>query len=368
MSGLDHVPDVRDGLTQVERRVLQHLAPPDASYGHSNRVMDAARREAAREGREYRQRDLYDVLVQLARPFVLRYPLVDGEGNFGSIDSDPAAYPQYTEARRSPAGQQVVGVLAAETTGEFDATVPFRGTFPALLANGAADGLSSFPPHRLAELAAAIALRIERPAATLDDVLAVLPGPDYPMAGEVVDRGQVRAAYATGKGEIEVRSTFEIERQRGRTQLVFLDLPPGVFKGGDDGVIRQTADLVRDTGEESRTRGAWGSGIGVADLQDYSDRRGMRLIVELMADRDPGRVADALFEGTALQTAVPVLMVALVDGKPEQLTLLELIDHYVDHQRSVRSGARDEIDAAIVRDLAALAAAYGGPRRTRLPA
>lgn len=395
MSGLDHVPDVRDGLTVAERAVLRATPAVGEEWRKAAAVIGPALSATGLGGAE-----LYDAIVRLAQPWRIRHPLIDPVGNFGSVDDDPPADAVYTEARRSARGEAfVTGTVElaadAEAGPELEASpepaadpsAPLPGTFPHLLANGSWEGIAQIPPHHLGELADAIALRLDDPTCSLDDLLDVMPGPDFPTGGTIVDPSEVRDAYATGRGAIRVRAKTHVQvldnpeallrpapefepdpanRESFEAafiapgegdRLIVTELPYGVLKGGDGGVIDQVAEVVR------------GGLSGISGLEDYSDRRGMYFVIELHEHEDAEVVRDRLFARTDLEFAVPVLLVALVDGEPQLCTLLELLDHWIAHQRQLRATAMPElfIDESIKLDLAALAGAYGDDRRTRLP-
>ena len=373
MTGLDHIPDARDGLTNVQRRLLHWLTPPSGSLQASRTVVDRARRQS-----ELTRGEVYTALVEMTAPFRSRYPLVDGEGNFGSIDGDPPAGSLYTEAQLSDVGDAMFGpgdrrIRQASKHANVEPLIPLGGVFPTLLANGTAEGLASIPPHHLGELSAAITARLEDSSAGLDQILALMPAPDFPGGGEIVDIGQVRDAYATGRGTIRLRAATHLELDRTAravgdgpgtidvplpAAVAVTELPFGVAKGGDDGVIFAAVERMND-----------GTLAEIGDVQDVTDRHGIRLLFEVKRQHDPERARQTLLHSLDLETDLDVLMVAVVDGKPQQCTLLDLIDQYLAHQRSRREAAGStDADTEIKADLAALASAHAGERRTKLPA
>src|ERR687898_449323 len=279
---------------------------------------------------------LDDALVRMAQPFSLRYPLVDGQGNFGSIDDDPPAAMRYTEARLSRIATEMLRDIDADTV-DFEpnydesrkqpSVLPSR--FPNLLVNGSAGiavGMATnMPPHRLAEIVDAIVELIDKPDANVDDLMKHVKGPDFPTGSIVVGRQGIRDAYRTGRGRIVMRARAHIEELRGgKSAIVVTELPYGVKKGGESGVIKKIADLVQ---EKVITE--------VSDLADHSDRTGMRIQIELKRDAIPQVVLNKLFKHTSLQATFGYNAVALVDNVPKTLSLLELVRHYLDYQREI---------------------------------
>jgi DNA gyrase subunit A len=279
---------------------------------------------------------IYDTLARMAQDFALRYPLVDGQGNFGSIDDDPPAAMRYTEARLARLATEMLSDIAADTV-EFGPNydesqqeplvLPAR--FPNLLVNGAsgiAVGMATnIPPHNLTEVIGAVQAYMENPEIDLQGLMQHVKGPDFPGGGMMSAEG-IRDAYASGRGSVRVRARAHIEPLRGGKEAVIVsELPFQVKKGGDGGLITKIADLVR---EKKIT--------GISDLRDESDRAGMRVVIELKRGGDPPQVVlNQLFKHTQMQTTFGLNMVALVDGVPRTLSLKELIQHYVAHQREV---------------------------------
>jgi DNA gyrase subunit A len=287
----------------------------------------------------------------MAQPFSLRYPLVDGQGNFGSIDDDPPAAMRYTEARLSRMATEMLRDIDANTVDfgpNYDesrrepSVLPSR--FPNLLVNGStgiAVGMATnMPPHRLGEVIDAILAMIEDPAIDVEGLMKHVKGPDFPTGAFVVGRSGIRDAYRTGRGRIVMRARAHIEELRGgKSAIVISELPYGVKKGGDTGVIRKIADLVQD---KVLTE--------ISDLADHSDRTGMRIQVELKRDAVPQVAVNKLFKHTSLQATFGYNAVALVDGVPKTLSLLELITHYLDFQREVVTRrTKDELQKAEAR-------------------
>jgi DNA gyrase subunit A len=342
------LPDVRDGLKPVHRRVLygMHEAglQPNRPYKKSATTVGDVMGHYHPHG----DQAIYDTLVRMAQPFSLRYPLVDGQGNFGSIDDDPPAAMRYTEARLSRIATEMLRDIDADTVNfgpNYDESrreptvLPSR--FPNLLVNGSAGiavGMATnMPPHRLSESIDAIVAMIDKPDIDAEGLMKHVKGPDFPTGAIIVGRSGIRDAYRTGRGRIVMRARAHIEELRGgKSAIVITELPYGVKKGGDTGVIRKIADLVQD---KVLTE--------ISDLADHSDRTGMRIQVELKRDAVPQVALNKLFKHTPLQATFGYNAVALVDGVPKTLSLLELITHYLDFQREVVTRrSKDELRKA----------------------
>src|SRR5437762_1443426 len=330
------LPDVRDGLKPVHRRVLYSMWTNGNRPGRP--YVKCANIVGYVMGNHHPHGDsaIYDTLVRLAQPFSLRSPLVDGKGNFGSIDDDPPAAMRYTEARLAKLAEEVLRELESDTV-EFGPNydeskreplvLPAR--FPNLLVNGSAGiavGMATnIPPHNLGEVVGAVVTLIEKPDANVEDLMKHMKGPDFPTGAIIVGRSGIRDAYRTGRGRIVMRARAHIEELRGgKSAIIVSELPYGVKKGGEGGVIRKIADLVQD---KVLTE--------ISDLADHSDRTGMRIQVELKRDAIPQVALNKLFKHTPLQTTFGYNAVALVDGVPKTLSLLELVKHYLDFQREV---------------------------------
>src|SRR5947207_606720 len=330
------LPDVRDGLKPVHRRVL--YAMNEAGLQRNGPHKKCARIVGDVMGSYHPHGDtaIYDTLVRLAQPFSMRYPLVDGQGNFGNIDGYPAAAMRYTECRLSRIATEMLRDIDADTVDfgpNYDESrreplvLPAR--FPNLLVNGSsgiAVGMATnIPPHHLGETIDALVAMIDEPAIDVDRLMTHVKGPDFPTSGIIVGREGIREAYRSGRGRIIMRARAHIEELRGgRTAVVVTELPYGVRKGGDEGVITKIADLVKE-----------GTLTEVADLKDLSDKSGMRIEVHLKRDVVPQVALNKLFKHTALQTTFGYNAVALVDGVPKTLSLLELVTHYLDFQREI---------------------------------
>src|SRR6516165_4943201 len=330
------LPDVRDGLKPVHRRVLYSMWTngnrPGRPYVKSANIVGYVMGNHHPHG----DASIYDTLVRLAQPFSLRYPLVDGQGNFGSIDDDPPAAMRYTEARLAKLAEEMLRELDSDTVDfgpNYDESkrepLALPARFPNLLVNGSAGiavGMATnMPPHHLGETIDAIVALIDKPEANVEDLMRHLRGPDFPTGAIIAGRSGIRDAYRTGRGRIVMRARAHIEELRGgKTAIIVTELPYGVKKGGDTGVIAKIAELVND---KVLTE--------ISDLADHSDRSGMRIQVELKRDAVPQVALNKLFKHTPLQTTFGYNAVALVNGVPRTLSLLELITHYVDFQREI---------------------------------
>ena len=330
------LPDVRDGLKPVHRRVLygMHEAgmQPNRPYKKCARIVGDVMGNYHPHG----DAAIYDTLVRLAQPFSMRYPLIDGQGNFGSLDDDPPAAMRYTECRLARLATEMLRDIDADTVdfvSNYDesrrepAVLPSR--FPNLLVNGSAGiavGMATnIPPHHLGEVIDALVALIDDPDIDVERLSRHVKGPDFPTGGIIVGRSGIKDAYRSGRGRIVVRARAHIEELRGgKSAIVVTELPYGVKKGGETGVIRKIADLVQ---EKVLTE--------ISDLADHSDKSGMRIQVELKRDAVPQVALNKLFKHTALQTAYGYNAVALVDGVPKTLSLLELVTHYLEYQRDV---------------------------------
>ncbi len=327
------LPDVRDGLKPVHRRILYTLYEngifPDKPYRKSADTVGSVL------GRYHPHGDasVYDALVRMAQDFSLRYPLIDGHGNFGSVDGDPAAAYRYTEAKMSKIAMGLVQDIDKETidyTPNFDdrlkEPVVLPSRYPNLLVNGStgiAVGMATnIPPHNLGEVVDAICLLIDNPEATLDELMGVLSGPDFPTGGIIMGRSQIRAAYGTGRGRIVLRARTHMEEMPGnRERIVVTELPYGVNKAR---LIENIADLVKDKRIEQ-----------ISYIRDESDRDGMRMVIELKKDANSAVVLNQLYSFSQMQETVGVIMLALADGEPKVMTLKEILQHYITFQKEV---------------------------------
>jgi DNA gyrase subunit A len=330
------LPDVRDGLKPVHRRVLygMHEAgmQPNRPFKKSARIVGDVMGSYHPHG----DAAIYDTLVRLAQPFSMRYPLVDGQGNFGNIDDYPAAAMRYTESRLSRIATELLRDIDADTVDfqpNYDesrrepSVLPAR--LPNLLVNGSAGiavGMATnIAPHNLGEVINALVAMIDDPEIDIDRLMRHVKGPDFPTGGIILGREGIREAYRSGRGRIVMRARAHIEELRGgKSAIIVTELPYGVKKGGDAGVIKKIADLV---GDKVLTE--------VSDLADHSDRSGMRIQIELKRDAVPQVALNKLFKHTALQSTFGFNAVALVDGVPRTLSLRDMLQHYLDFQREI---------------------------------
>ncbi len=330
------LPDVRDGLKPVHRRVLFGMHEAGLQPNRPYKKSAATVGDVMGKYHPHGDASIYDTLVRMAQPFSLRYPLVDGQGNFGSVDDDPPAAMRYTEARLAKIATEMLRDIDADTVDfvpNYDESrrVPdvLPSRFPNLLVNGSsgiAVGMATnMPPHRLGEVVDAIVQLLDKPDANAEDLMKHVKGPDFPTGAIVVGRSGIRDAYRTGRGRIVMRARAHVEELRGgKSAIVVTELPYGVKKGGDSGVIKKMADLV---GEKVITE--------ISDLADHSDRTGMRIQIELKRDAIPQVVLNKLYKHTSLQATFGYNAVALVDNVPKTLSLLELVTHYLDYQREI---------------------------------
>src|ERR1041385_4949763 len=334
------LPDVRDGLKPVHRRVLYAMHDSGLQPNRPTRKCARVVGEVMGNYHPHGDQAIYDALVRLAQPFSLRYPLVEGQGYFGSVDGDPAGAMRYTECRLSRIATELLRDIDADTV-DFEpnydesrrqpTVLPAR--FPNLLVNGSAGiavGMATnIPPHNLGEVVKGIVAMIDDPNINVEKLIKHVKAPDFPTGGTIVGFSGTRDAYRTGRGRIMVRGRAHIEQLRGgKSAIIITELPYGVRKAGEGGVIEKIADLVK---AQTLTE------VPMSDdaLQDHSDKEGMRIYVELKRDAVPQVALNKLFKLTPLQTTFGYNAVALVDGVPKTLSLLELVRHYLDYQREI---------------------------------
>jgi DNA gyrase subunit A len=330
------LPRVEDGLKPVQRRILYVMN--EMGLNPTRKHVKCAQIVGEVMGKYHPHGDsaIYDALARMAQEFSMRHELVDGHGNFGNIDGWGAAAMRYTEARLSKIATEMLRDIDAETVDfapTYDGTrsepVVLPARFPNLLVNGgtgiAVGMATNIPPHNLREVIDGTIAFIDDPAIDIEGLMQHIKGPDFPTAGLILGREGIRDAYATGRGRVRVQAKAHIEPiGQGKEAIIVTEMPFAVRKGGDGGVIEKIADLV---GEKKIPE--------IADIRDESDRRGMRMVIELKRGVIPKVVLNKLYKHTALQTTFGVNMVALVDGVPRTLSLREIIGHYVDHQRDV---------------------------------
>ena len=342
------LPDVRDGLKPVHRRILYAMnelgMTPDKPFRKSARIVG----DVLGKYHPHGDSAVYDAMVRLAQDFSTRYLLVEGQGNFGSVDGDGAAAMRYTEARMSKLSAHLIGEIDKDTVDfypNFDETLmqpsvlPSR--YPNLLVNGSsgiAVGMATnIPPHNLREVVNGVICMIDNPDATLDDLMEHIKGPDFPTGGIVLGRSGIREAYHTGHGRIITRAKSDVEPMpNGRNRIVVTELPYMVNKAR---LVEKIAELVHEKRLE-----------GISDIRDESDRKGMRMVLELKKDVQPAIVLNYLYKHTQMQETFGVNMLALVNGRPQVLSLREMLYHYIGHQKDVVTRrTRYELDKALQR-------------------
>ena len=327
------LPDVRDGLKPVHRRILYGMhslgITPDKPHKKSARIVG----EVMGKYHPHGDSSIYDSMVKMAQDFSTRYPLVDGHGNFGSVDGDGAAASRYTEARMSPFSLQMVRDIEKDTVdfidnydGEEKEPVVLPSRVPNLLINGSngiAVGMAtSIPPHNLGETIDACVKMIEEPEVEIAELAKIIKGPDFPTGATILGKSAAREAYLTGQGKVNVRSVCEIsEAKGGRMQIVVSEIPYQVNKAR---LIESMADLVRDKKIE-----------GISAIRDESNREGTRIVIELKRDSNPNVILNRLYKHTALQTSFSMIMLALVNGEPKILNLKQILEEYLKHQKEV---------------------------------
>lgn len=327
------LPDVRDGLKPVHRRILYgmgHLGvTPDKPHKKSARIVG----EVMGKYHPHGDSSIYDAMVRLAQDFSTRYMLVDGHGNFGSVDGDSAAAMRYTEARMTPFALEMLRDIEKETVdfrdnfdGEEKEPVVLPSRFPNLLVNGSngiAVGMAtSIPPHNLKEVIDATIRVIDEPDCDIEELIKIVKGPDFPTGAQILGKAGMREAYRTGTGKVKVRSCCEIEEtDRGKSQIVITEIPYMVNKAR---LIEKMADLVKEKKID-----------GVSAIRDESNREGIRIVVELKRDANPQITLNRFYKHTQLQDSFSMIMLALVDGKPEVLTLKRFLEEYVKFQKEV---------------------------------
>lgn len=327
------LPDVRDGLKPVHRRILYGMSglgvTPDKPHKKSARIVG----EVMGKYHPHGDASIYYAMVRLAQPFNIRYTLVDGHGNFGSVDGDGAAAMRYTEARMTPLALQMLRDIDKDTVdftpnfdGEEKEPVVLPSRFPNLLVNGSngiAVGMAtSIPPHNLCEVIDAAVKVIDEPESTVEDLIKIIKGPDFPTGAMIMGKASMREAYRTGQGKVVVRAVAEIEEaSHGKQQIIVTEIPYQVNKAR---LIEKIADLVRDKRIE-----------GITGIRDESNRKGMRIVIELKRDVNANIILNRLYKHTQMQDSISMIMLALVDGRPKILNLYEIISEYLKHQKEV---------------------------------
>ena len=327
------LPDVRDGLKPVHRRILYGMSElgvtPDKPHKKSARIVG----EVMGKYHPHGDASIYDAMVRLAQPWNIRHALVDGHGNFGSVDGDGAAAMRYTEARMTSLALQMLRDIDKETVdfepnfdGEEKEPVVLPSRFPNLLVNGSngiAVGMAtSIPPHNLVETIDAAIKIIDEPEVTIDELASIVKGPDFPTGAIIMGKNSAKEAYRTGQGKVIVRAVTEIEEtSRGRQQIIVTEIPYQVNKAR---LIEKIADLVKDKRIE-----------GISEIRDESNRKGMRIVIELKKDANANIILNRLYKHTQMQETISMIMLAIVNGRPRILNLREILDEYLKHQKEV---------------------------------
>ena len=326
------LPDVRDGLKPVHRRILYALYDQGMTADKAHKKSANIVGEVMGKYHPHGDSAIYQTMVKLAQDFYMRYPLVDGHGNFGSIDGDSAAAMRYTESRMAKIAEEMLVDIEKDTVdwrANYDETrlepqvLPAR--IPNLLLNGStgiAVGMATnIPPHNLNELAEGIKMLIDNPDVTLEELMEVIPGPDFPTGG-IMQHSGIKKAYETGRGSIKVRAKYEIEeRKNGRNAIIITEIPYQVNKSR---LVERIAELVRDKRVE-----------GIVDLRDESDRNGIRVVIEVRRDANINVVINRLYKHTQMEDTFGVIMLSLVNGEPRILTLKQMMEYYVMHRQDV---------------------------------
>ncbi len=326
------LPDVRDGLKPVHRRVL--FAMHELGCQHNKPYKKSARIVGEILGKYHPHGDVavYDTLVRMAQSFSLRYPLVDGQGNFGSIDADPAASMRYTEARMSKIAEEMIIDIEKETvdfTPNFDNTLKEPVVMPAKLPNllingstGIAVGMATnIPPHNLKEICNAVLLLADKPDVPDIELMDIVKGPDFPTGAQICGTAGIRSAYKTGKGQLKIRAKSHFEEKKDRKSIIFTEIP---YMTNKSTMIEQMAALVNDKQIE-----------GISDIRDESDRDGIRVVVELKKDANPDVVLNQLYKKTALQSTFGIIMLALHENQPVVMGLKQMIGYFIAHRKDV---------------------------------
>ncbi|MDH5021063.1 DNA gyrase subunit A [Halobacterium rubrum] len=341
------LPDVRDGLKPVHRRILYAMHESGVTSGSSHRKSSNIVGDTMGDYHPHGDSPIYDALVRMAQDFSMRYPLVDGQGNFGSVDGDPAAAMRYTEARMAPIAEELLTDIEKDTV-DFQANYDDRLTeptvlpsaFPNLLVNGSsgiAVGMSTnVPPHNLGEVIDATVHLIDNPDCTVLDLMDHVKGPDFPTAANIVGRSDVKQAYQTGRGRVRMRAEYHVESDGRKDSIVITELP---YQQNKSKLVERIAEDVKD-----------GKLEGITDLRDESDRNGVRVVIDLKQKANTDVVENRLLE-SHLEKTFSVINLALVDGEPKVLTLKEMLAEYVSHRKAVVR-RRSEHDLAEAEDRA----------------
>ncbi|MBL8040414.1 MAG: DNA gyrase subunit A, partial [Chthonomonas sp.] len=327
------LPDVRDGFKPVQRRILYAMRQLNLAPGQAYQKCAKVCGSTSGDFHPHGEAIIYPTLVRMAQPWTLRYPLIDGQGNFGNIDGDSPAAMRYTECRLTPIAMEILEDLDRETVDWIDnysqtqkEPTVLPGKFPNLICNGgqgiAVGMATSLPPHNLTEVCNGILHRIDNPECTLDDVMERIPGPDFPTYGIIMGTKGIRSAYETGRGSIVMQAKTMIEPgDAGKSLIVVTEIPYQISK---ENLIKTIAGLIKDRKFD-----------GLLRVDDYSDKRGMRIEIEIRRDVNPNKALNFLLKHSQLRTSFSSIMLSLVDGSPRTAPLLVLLDEYIKHRRKV---------------------------------
>jgi DNA gyrase subunit A len=342
------LPDVRDGLKPVQRRILYAMQDMGLLSNSPHRKSARIVGEVLGKYHPHGDASVYDTMVRLAQDFSMRYPLVDGQGNFGSVDNDPPAAMRYTEARLSAIAGQMLADIDKDTvdfTANFDDSLKEPTVLPALLPNllingsaGIAVGMATnIPPHNLSEICDAVAFLVDNPEATVDELMMLVKGPDFPTAGIILGKDGIRSAYATGHGRIVVRAKVhvaDIPGGLGRREIIVTEIP---YQTNKAALVERIATLMKDK-----------KITGISEIRDESDRQGMRIVIELKREAQPPQVLNQLYKYTAMQSSFFVNMLALVEGQPHVINLKEALEYYVQFRQNIIT-RRSKYDLGVAR-------------------
>lgn len=328
------VPDVRDGLKPVHRRILYAMLREGLTPDHKFSKCAGVVGEVLKKYHPHGDAAVYDALVRMAQDFNMRYPVIDKQGNFGSIDGDPPAHYRYTECRLDRIAMELMQDIDKETVNfvaNFDETTEEPVVLPTRLPNFLLNGSSGIavgmatnvPPHNLNEVCSAVIHMIKNPIATIDEIMEILPGPDFPTGGMIYSREDIATAYRTGRGSIQMRAKASIEKMEKGTReaIIIHEIPYQVNKAK---LVEEIADMVRNKRIE-----------GISDLRDESDREGMRIVIELKRGENAEVVLNNLYKHSRLQTTFGAIFLSIVDGRPQVLNIREILEHFISHRREV---------------------------------
>jgi DNA gyrase subunit A len=325
------LPDVRDGLKPSQRRILVAMNDLNLGPGAQHRKCATIVGECMGKYHPHGEQAIYPTLVRMAQPFNMRYPLIDGQGNFGSIDGDPPAAMRYTEARMTAATVDLMADLDLDTVDtarnfddRYDEPTVLPSRLPNLIVNGStgiAVGMAtSIPPHNVKEVCKGLIALIEKPEITIDELMQYIPAPDFPTGAYICGRGGIRKAYHTGRGIITVRSKYHIDQARQKSSIIVTEIP---YQESKEGLINRIVDAIKA-----------GSVTGISDVRDESDKK-IRLVIELKRDADEDVVINQLFKHTPLQSSFSIINIALVNGRPETLNLKDVLNEFKKHRMVV---------------------------------